>query len=137
MKQQLVESGLLPKESSGTSFAMSGFSMLAEHLPTDMLMVMRTMHLVASLHRDLGGTPSERFLLYADAAVAGQHVRRASKQQNFDFNLSYLTWLFRAIFHARLWLKETYLKLFYSTEDAVEHFSIARSLAEIAKEAKA
>lgn len=137
MKQQLVESGLLPKESSGTSFAMSGFSMLAEHLPTDMLMVMRTMHLVASLHRDLGGTPSERFLLYADAAVAGQHVRRASKQQNFDFNLSYFTWLFRAIFHARLWLKETYLKLFYSTEDAVEHFSIARSLAEIAKEAKA
>ena len=88
-----------------------------------MLMVMRTMHLVASLHRDLGGTPSERFLLYADAAVAGQHVH-------------YLTWLFRAIFHARLWLKETYLKLFYSTKDAVEHFSIARSLAEMA-EAKA
>ena len=123
MKQQLVESGLLPKESSGTSFAMSGFSMLAERLPTDMLMVMRTMHLVASLHRDLGGTPSERFLLYADAAVTGQHV--------------HLTWLFRIIFHARLWLKETYLKLFYSTKDAVEHFSIARSLAEIANAAKA
>jgi hypothetical protein len=34
----------------------------------------------------------------------------------------------------RLWLKEAYLKFAYSRKGACEHFSIARSLAEIAQE---
>ena len=130
LKKQLVQSGLLPKESKAASFAMSGLSMLADRLPADMLMVMRTMHLVAALHRDLGGKPTERFLLYADAAVAG-------KQNQLYWLPGHLrliaVWFFRTMFHTRLWLKETYLKLAYSKECAHEHFSIARSLAEIAK----
>eukprot|EP00435_Cladocopium_sp_Y103_P023410 s881_g5.t1 len=130
LKKQLMESGLLPKESNAASFAMSGLGMLAERLPADMLMVMRTMHLVAALHRDLGGKPTERFLLYADAAVAGQ-----AQLDWFPRRFCFIaTWLCRAMFHTRLWLKEAYLKFAYSRKGACEHFSIARSLAEIAQE---
>lgn len=130
LKKQLMESGLLPKESSAASFAMSGLGMLAERLPADMLMVMRTMHLVAALHRDLGGKPTERFLLYADAAVAGQ-----AQLEWFPRHIRFIaTWLCHAMFHMRLWLKEAYLKFAYSRKGACEHFSIARSLAEIAQE---
>eukprot|EP00438_Fugacium_kawagutii_P024223 Skav223084 [mRNA] locus=scaffold419:266764:268497:+ [translate_table: standard] len=133
LKQQLIESGLLPKESSAGAFAMSGLGMLAERLPADMLMVMRTMHLVAALHRDLGGKPSERFLLYADAAVAGT----AGSQQCFPCRFALLAfWLGQlghAVFRIRFWLKEAYLKCAHSGKGACEHFSIAKCLAEIGR----
>ena len=120
LKQKLLDAGLLPSDGRAASFvAVSGLGLLAHRLPGDMLMVMRTMHLVASLHRDLGGTATERFLFYAEAAVRGSATAPA---------------LEHAFFRARLCVREAYLWLWQlGSLEPREQFSIARSIAELAK----
>ncbi|CAE7223846.1 adck1 [Symbiodinium natans] len=136
LKLKLQRLGILPEKASAASFAISGLGMLADRVPGDMLMVMRTMHLVASLHRDLGGRSADRFASYAVAAARGNE----SKDCNC-WRLSRLSRLSRLrvfvktlAFKARLWLRELRLRLHGTLSGAQEEFSIARSLAEIARD---
>ncbi|CAK9031149.1 unnamed protein product [Durusdinium trenchii] len=118
LKQQLLESGVLPE--GGGSVAMAGLALLADRLPADFLMVMRTMHLVAALHRDLGGTAAERFACYAAAASHGRWERTGWMN----------AWFQPRLFHLRWSLKEAGMKL-HAPHAGREHFSIARCLAEL------
>ena len=175
LKRQLVESKLLPKDGGPSNPAMAGLALLADRLPADFLMVMRTMHLVAALHRDLGGTARQRFTCYANAAVRGRcakmgalrawlhwyifqvrkigHAKKRSNwiimgysqssqyartRNNFVFvvGLHVLHFMERSrdtlLTQVRLCLKEFYLKMSRLNKATTEHFSIARSLAELA-----
>ena len=131
LQVKLQSLGILPRKASAASFALSGLGMLADRIPGDMLMVMRTMHLVAALHRDLGGKPADRFASYALAAARGSHAKACKPAwlplQRVIMHVK--AWAFKA----RLWLRE--LRLFLCgamSMQAKEEFSIARSLAEIA-----
>ena len=130
LKMKLQSLGILPQKASAASFAVSGLGMLADRVPGDMLMVMRTMHLVASLHRDLGGNAVDRFSCYSLAAARGSASEAGAPAWRLHQVFVFVkTWAFKA----RLWLRELRLRLHESTMgQAQEEFSIARSLAEIA-----
>ena len=129
LKLKLQNLGILPQRASAASFAISGLGLLADRIPGDMLMVMRTMHLVASLHRDLGGTPAERFATYAVAAAQGG-AGKCMSSRRLSQALVYLKVL---AFKARLWMRELCLRMQWPwSGQATEEFSIARSVAEIA-----
>ena len=53
-----------------------------ERLPRDMLFVMRTWSLVRNLNSDLGGTSTQRFLVIAEHAAAGQELYFARGHAN-------------------------------------------------------
>merc|ERR1712176_737701 len=71
LKAQLAEAGLLQGSSGTAGLSFRGLGDIADRLPADMLFVMRTMHLVADLHKSLGGMPAQRFKTYARAAAVG------------------------------------------------------------------
>jgi len=145
LNAQLAHSGIVGQTGTG---ALAGLGGLAERLPADMLFVMRTMHLVANLHRGLGGTPSARFRTYARAAAEGEWDVGASASQNYRGNPR--SWLgcwttLVAVGHgigrrlsgiclsARLWLYEVVIWASAAgdtTREQGEQFSIAQAIAE-------
>eukprot|EP00927_Polykrikos_kofoidii_P042506 TRINITY_DN36504_c0_g1_i1.p1 TRINITY_DN36504_c0_g1~~TRINITY_DN36504_c0_g1_i1.p1 ORF type:complete len:642 (+),score=88.70 TRINITY_DN36504_c0_g1_i1:52-1926(+) len=126
LKEAYIQAGVLSERSAGTtgnsdtSVSVSGVGTLADHLPTDMLFIMRAMHLVASLHKSLGGSNASRFEVYAWAAVNGEWETpvargKGSGDGGCKWSPQFVATAFAkrlsgAMFLARLWFNEALIR---------------------------
>merc|ERR1712129_615301 len=122
---------------AGSKGALSfrGLGDIADRLPPDMLFVMRTMHLVADLHKNLGGQPAGRFKTYVQAAAVGAWAEgchsQSSPLRRHAWWRSACAWFAGMSIVARLALHELWLGVSTRRQEArLEHFSLARTLAE-------
>eukprot|EP00928_Gymnodinium_smaydae_P025753 TRINITY_DN2041_c0_g1_i2.p1 TRINITY_DN2041_c0_g1~~TRINITY_DN2041_c0_g1_i2.p1 ORF type:complete len:197 (-),score=20.83 TRINITY_DN2041_c0_g1_i2:12-602(-) len=134
LKARLVSAGLCKKNGADV---LSILEACAARVPADMLFVMRTMHLVASLHKALGCSPAERFKIYAWGAAVGEFelpIRGPGEVGAFTL-IAIPRWLLQRAagcwLFLRLWLHEKRMSYGVSSSAiAQEHFSLASAMAE-------
>lgn len=137
IQQQLLGSVLSKSGSGGSQVSMGGLATFAENLPGDMLFVMRTMHLVSSLHKALGGSNGARFRTYAACAAEGEwtatEVRQTSATSLFPHAWVMCQRLACCSFLVQLWLSEQLLRIArrrISSSSPAQQFSFASTIAD-------
>eukprot|EP00405_Crypthecodinium_cohnii_P039648 CAMPEP_0206543086 /NCGR_PEP_ID=MMETSP0325_2-20121206/10600_1 /ASSEMBLY_ACC=CAM_ASM_000347 /TAXON_ID=2866 /ORGANISM="Crypthecodinium cohnii, Strain Seligo" /LENGTH=405 /DNA_ID=CAMNT_0054041351 /DNA_START=57 /DNA_END=1274 /DNA_ORIENTATION=+ len=135
LKRELAEAGLLQGNGAG-GVSLKGMGALADRVPGDMMYIMRTMHLVGDLHRQLGSSKNRRFWTYMRQAARGHWIHRGRKTSFLDRFLRPLgsrfgTWWFQ--WH--LWLREAFLTCLSQWRgSSTTHFSLAGTLGESREE---
>ena len=106
MVAQLAKIGASPDQISPASVGA-----FAEVFSGEMMFVMRSMHLIATLHRSLGGAKADRFRAYAAAAAEGECHTNPRPSGPAAVTAMLGTWTYRCWVAARLGQMELSMRL--------------------------